>query len=428
MSLRRGRRRLLVDIAPLRQSRDYRYLYLGQLVSVIGRQLTIVAASVQVFLLTDSSFAVGLMSVVQLGPLVVCSLIGGAIADAYDRRRVLIVAQVGLALTSVGLAVNASTASPALWPVFVCTAISAGLSGVDAPTRSAAIPRLVGLDLIPAAAALNQTAFHVATIVGPSLAGLAIAKVSLSAAYWIDVGTFAFALVSVLLVRPLLPEGGGTKAGFRSIREGLGYLRRQRAIQGTFLIDINAMLFGMPRALFPELGLIQFGGGAQAVGLLYAAPGIGALLAAVTTGWVSHIHRQGRAVILAVVGWGAAITLFGLVGQLWLGVTLLALAGAADVVSAVFRTTILQVQVPDRLRGRLNSVNIAVVAGGPRLGDLEAGAVASLTSPRFSVVSGGLACIAGAGLIARLFPELGAWRSPAPTDEIPGDVPVDVDD
>ena len=248
---------------------------------------------------------------------------------------------------------------------------------------------------------------------------------SLSAAYWIDVGTFAVALVSVLVVRPLLPEGGGTRAGLQSLREGLGYLGRQRAIQGTFLIDINAMLFGMPRALFPELGLIQFGGGAQTVGLLYAAPGMGALLAAVTTGWVTHVRRQGRAVILAVVAWGAAIAAFGLVTLLWLGIVLLALAGAADVVSAVFRTTILQLQVPDRLRGRLNAVNIAVVAGGPRLGDLEAGAVASLTSPRFSVVSGGVACMVGAGVIARLIPDLGAWRAPPgtvserhPVDEI----------
>ena len=270
------RRRLLLDITPLRRSRDYRFIFAGQVVSMIGRQLTIVASSYQVFLLTESSFAVGLLSVAQLGPLIVCSLIGGAIADAYDRRKVLIWAQIGMALTSVGLAVNASTASPALWPVFVCTALSAGLSGIDAPTRSAAVPNLVGLDLIPAAAALNQIGFQVSLIAGPSVAGLVIANVSIGAAYWLDVGTFVVALASVFVVSPLRPHGGGTKAGMRSIREGLGYLRRQRALQGTFLIDINAMLFGMPRALFPEMGLTQFGGGAQAVGLLYAAPGMGA--------------------------------------------------------------------------------------------------------------------------------------------------------
>jgi hypothetical protein len=294
------------------------------------------------------------------------------------------------------------------------------------------VPGLVGLDLIPAAAALNQIGFQVSIVVGPSLAGLVIANVSIAAAYWIDVGTFVVALASMIAVRPLLPEGGGTRAGMWSIREGLGYLRRQRALQGTFLIDINAMLFGMPRALFPELGLTQFGGGAQAVGLLYAAPGFGAFLAAVTTGWVRQVRRQGRAVIIAVLAWGAAITVFGLVELLWLAVLMLALAGAADLVSAVFRTTILQVQVPDRLRGRLNAVNIAVVTGGPRLGDLESGAVAALTSPRFSVVSGGVACMVGAGVIARLIPELGSWRTPGSvavrgevTDHVGDDAAVD---
>jgi MFS family permease len=406
------RRRVLMDITPLRQSRDYRLLYLGQLVSIVGRQLTIVASSLQVFLLTGSSFVVGLLSLSQLVPLIACSLIGGAIADAYDRRRVLLWTQLFLGLASAGLAINASLSSPALWPVFVCTSISAGLSGIDGPTRSAAIPSLVGRDQITVAAALNQVAFQLSLIVGPSLAGLVIARISLAAAYWIDTGTFVLALLTVVLLRPLLPEGGGTPISLHSVREGLRYLRRERAVQGTFLIDLNAMIFGMPRALFPELGLTQFGGSAQTVGLLYAAPGVGAFLAALTTGWVSHVKRPGRAVLFAVLLWGAAITAFGLSPWLWLGLAMLAVAGAADVISAVFRTTILQLQVPDRLRGRLNAINIAVVTGGPRLGDLEAGAVAALTTPRFSVVSGGLACMAGVGVIARLLPEMGAWRPP----------------
>lgn len=406
------RRRVLIDISPLRQHRDYRLLYLGQLVSIVGRQLTVVASSLQVFLLTRSSLMVGLLSLAQLGPLIVCSLIGGAIADAYDRRRVLIWTQLVLALCSVGLAVNASLGDPALWPVFVCTSLSAGLSGIDGPTRSAAIPSLVRRDQITVTAALNQIAFQMSLIIGPSLAGLVIARVSLAAAYWIDVVTFSVALLGVVLIRPLIPEGGGTRVGLHSIREGLRYLGRERAVQGTFIIDINAMVFGMPRALFPELGLTQFGGGAQTVGLLYAAPGGGAFLAALTTGWVTHVKRPGRAVLLAVLLWGAAITAFGLSTWLWLGLVMLAVAGAADVISAVFRTTILQLQVPDRLRGRLNAINIAVVTGGPRLGDLEAGAVAAITTPRISVVSGGLACMAGVGVIARLMPELAAWHPP----------------
>jgi MFS family permease len=419
------RRRLLVDVSPLRVSRDFRLMYAGQFLSIIGRQITVVASALQVFLLTDSSLAVGLLGLAQLGPLIICSFAGGAIADAFDRRRTLLWAQVGLALCSAGLAVNASLDSPALWPVYVLTALSAGVSSIDGPTRAAAVPSLVPLQLIPSAAALHQSAFQLSLVIGPSLAGLLIARVSLASAYWFDAITFVVALVGLLFVRPLVPHGGGTRASVRSVREGLRYLGRSRAVQATFLIDINAMVFGMPRALFPELGIEHFGGGPATVGLLYAAPGAGALVAALTTGWVSHVRRQGRAVLIAVLVWGAAIAVFGLVPWLGVALALLALAGAADVVSAVFRTTILQLQVPDRLRGRLNALNIAVVTGGPRLGDLEAGAVAAVTSPTFSVVSGGLACMAGVGVLARLFPELGAWRPPETAD---GEGDDDADD
>jgi predicted MFS family arabinose efflux permease len=415
-----ARRRVLVDLTPLRTSREYRLLYLGQAVSFVGRQLTVVASALQVFLLTDSSLAVGLLSLAQLLPLVVCSILGGVLADAHDRRLILIWAQVALAATSVGLAVNASLDQPSLWPIFLFTSLAAGLSGIDAPTRSAAIPGLVLREQIPAAAALNQTLLQLGLIVGPALAGLLISQVDLAAAYWVDVVTFTLALVALLRLPPLRPEGGGTQAGFSSIREGLRYLKHQRAVQGTFFIDINAMVFGMPRALFPELGTQVYGGGAATVGLLYAAPGAGALIGALTTGWVSHVHRPGRAVLAAVTVWGLAIAGFGFATWLPLGLLLLAIAGAADVISAVFRGTILQLQVPDRLRGRLNAVHIAVVAGGPRLGDAEAGAVAALTTPQFSVVSGGLACVAGVAVISRWIPELGAWRPPEVVDVADG--------
>ncbi|MGH9244736.1 MAG: MFS transporter [Acidimicrobiales bacterium] len=420
------RRRVFVDLSPLRESRDFRLIYAGQFVSIVGRQLTVVASSLQVFLLTDSSLAVGLLGLAQLGPLLVCSLVGGAIADAFDRRRTLMWTQVALAATSVGLALNASVDAPLLWPIFVLTAASAGLSAIDGPTRTAAIATLVRREQIPAAAALQQTAFQVSLIAGPSLAGLVIAQVSVAAAYWLDAITFSVVLLSVMLVRPLIPEGGGTRPGLHSVREGLRFLRRERAIQGTFLVDINAMVFGMPRALFPELGLVQFGGGPQTVGLLYAAPGVGALLAALTTGWVSQVRRPGWAVLMAVLAWGAAIAAFGLVPWLAVGLGLLAVAGAADVVSAVFRNTILQLQVPDRLRGRLNAINVGVVTGGPRLGDLEAGGVAALTTVRVSVVSGGLACMAGVALVARLIPELAAWTPPkTEADDSAADPDVD---
>lgn len=413
-------RRILLDVTPLRESRDFRLLWSGQLVSVVGRQVTTVAVPFQVYDLTGSSLTVGLVSAAQLVPLLLCSLAGGSIADAVDRRRLMLVMQVLLALTSVGLALNAALPSPAVWPLFVLTALSAGMSAVDSPTRSASVPTLVGRERLPAALALNQSLMQVGSVVGPAIAGVLIGAVGVGAAYWVDAATFLFAAAAVWRLRPLPPSDGGTRAGLASVLEGLRFLRGRRALQGSFLIDVNAMVFGMPRALFPALGTGLFGGGAATVGLLYAAPGAGALVGALTTGWVSSVRRQGRAVVASVVVWGAAIAGFGAVSWLPLALALLAVAGAADVVSAVFRNTILQLSVPDRLRGRLSSVHIGVVTGGPLLGDAEAGAVAAATTPRTSVVSGGVACVLGALVVARALPELARWTmADAVDDEAP---------
>jgi MFS family permease len=415
------RPRVLVDLSPLRQSRDYRFLFAGQAVAHLGSQITTVAIPYQVFLLTRSSLAVGMIGLVALVPLISMSLVGGAVADAVDRRKILVVTQVLMGLTSVALALNAARPNPAVWPAFACAGLAAGLHGVDMPTRTAVLPNLVRRDQYPAAAALGQVLLQLGQVAGPALAGVTIGAAGLATAYWIDAATALVAIASVLAIRPQPPEGGGTRAGLTSIREGLAYLKGRRLLVSTFLIDINAMVFGMPRALFPALGTGLFGGGASTVGLLYAAPGAGALVGALFTGWVGHVRRQGWAVILAVVAWGGAITGFGLTSWLPLGLVLLALAGAADVVSAVFRNTILQLSVPDQLRGRLSSVHIAVVTGGPRLGDAEAGAVAAVATPRFSVVSGGLACMAGALILARLVPELRRYQSSETVEEAPLD-------
>ena len=412
---RRGR--LFVDLSPLRQSRDYRFLFAGQAVAHLGSQITTVAIPYQVFLLTRSSLAVGMIGLVSLVPLITMSLAGGAIADSVDRRKVLVLTQLLMGLTSVALALNAGRPHPAVWPAFVCAGLAAGLHGVDMPTRTAILPNLVRRDQYSAAAALGQVLLQLGQVAGPALAGVIIGGAGLATAYWIDAATCVAAIAAILRIPPQPPQGGGPRAGLASVREGLAYLRGRRVLTSTFLIDINAMVFGMPRALFPALGTGLYGGGAGTVGLLYAAPGMGALLGALLTGWVGHVRRQGWAVIVAVVLWGAAIAGFGLVSWLPLGLFLLALAGAADVVSAVFRSTILQLSVPDHLRGRLSSVHIAVVTGGPRLGDAEAGAVAALTTPRFSVVSGGLACIAGALLLARLVPELRRYQPAREADE-----------
>jgi MFS family permease len=328
------------------------------------------------------------------------------------------VAQVLMAACSAGLAVNADLApSPsrtALWPLFVLPALAAGFAGLDDASRSAIVPNLVQRSEVPTANAIFQALFQFGLVAGPAVAGLLLAGAGIRFVYWMDVASFGAALLAAFLISPQPPSGdaAGHRPGLRSILQGLGFVRGRQAIQGAYLIDINAMVFGMPRALFPALATTLFGGGAATLGFLYAAPGAGALVGALTTGWVGRIRRQGRAVIVAVLVWGAAITCFGLVSWLPGALALLAVAGWADVISAVFRNTIIQLAVPDALRGRLSGLQIAVVTGGPRIGDLEAGVVAAGFGDTVSVVSGGLACIAGALLLARLLPGFRQQKTP----------------
>jgi MFS family permease len=392
----------------------------------MGRQFTVVAASYEIYQLTHSTVMVGLLSLGQLLPLLVFSLIGGSLADALDRRRLLLGIQVLMAATSAGLAVNASLAHPTVWALFACTAASAAFSAIDSPARTAVVPGIVARDLFPAASALQQMSFQVSAAVGPLLAGILIARVGIAAAYWFDVGSFGAAIIALLAMRPLLPVGGTTRLGLASMLDGVRFLKGRRALQSTFIIDINAMVFGMPRALFPQMAAQVFHGGSVVYGALSAAPGVGAMLGAATSGWVGRVRRQGRAVIYAVAVWGLAIAVFGATRWLALALVMLAVAGAADVVSAVFRNTILQLSVPDRLRGRLSALHIAVVTGGPRLGDAESGVVASVTNVQVSAVSGGLACVIGVALIAKLIPELGRWTEAdaVPEEESTGTEPV----
>jgi MFS family permease len=405
---------LAVDITPLRRYRDFRLLWIGELVSTTGRQITVVALPFQVFLLTRSSLAVGLIGLVQVVPLIVFSVAGGAIADRMDRRKLLIVTELGLAATSGLLLVGAISGHPPLWYLYMVTGLQAGISGVNAPARSAAVPNLVPRDQLPAALALNQVLFNATMVVGPAAAGFLLAHFGLVWAYGADVLSFVASIVAAMLLRPLPPkrEDDEPTSPWREIKDGFSYLRRQRVLISTFLIDLDAMIFGMPRALFPVLALDVFRVGPQGLGLLFAAPAAGAVIGAVTAGWVGRIRRQGLAVIWAVVLWGAAITFFGLSGRFFpLALLFLAFAGAADVISAVFRGAILQLSVPDSLRGRLSAIHIMVVTGGPRVGDVEAGVAAALVSPWFAVVSGGIACVLGVAVLAKLFPELAHYRA-----------------
>jgi len=408
--------RIILDLTPLRRSRDYRALVTGLGVSMLGTQLTTVAVPFQVYAITRSSLDVGLVSLAQLFPLIIGSLLGGSLVDAMDRRKLLLIVEALGALCSAGLALNADF-GPALWPLFLFPAAAASLSGMDSSARNSMLPGLVGLELLPASNAIFQSLFQTGAIVGPAVAGLLLAGAGVHAIYWIDVVSFLVAMSSVLTMSPQpapAAAGPGTapaRPGWRSTMEGLRFVRGSQPVQGAYLIDINAMVFGMPRALFPALAATVFGGGATTVGLLYAAPGAGALIGALTTGWVGRVQRQGRAVICAVLVWGLAITCFGLAHWLPLALVLLAVAGWADVLSAVFRNTIIQFAGPDGMRGRLMGVQVAVVAGGPRIGDLEAGVVATAFGDTVSVVSGGLACIAGALLLARARPGFTRQRS-----------------
>jgi MFS family permease len=400
-------RRIFLDVTPLRRDRDYRWLWSGQVVNSMGNQITRIALPYQVFVLTGSTLAIAALTLFQLIPILIFALGAGSLADVVDRRRLLLATQGGLAACSLALVLLALQGSPPVAALFVIAFIAAGLSATDQPARASSIPRLVPAERLPAAIALNQLNFQLASIVGPALGGILIATVGVAGAYSVDLVTFIASFAALLAIAPLPPLGVVSRPGLEAIREGLRFTRQRRAILGTFVIDLNAMIFGMPTSLFPVLALDVFKVGPVGFGLLAAAPAAGAFLGALFSGWVSSVHRTGRAILAAVAAWGLAITAFGLVTASFpLALFFLALAGAADVFSAVFRSTLIQLDTPDGLRGRVTSIHTLVVTSGPRLGDIEAAVVAALTGPQFAVVSGGVLCVLGVLVVARRFPEL----------------------
>ena len=400
-------RRLFLDTTPLRRDRDYRWLWSGQVVNGMGNQITRIALPYQVYVLTGSTLAIAALTFFQLVPILLFALGAGSLADAVDRRRLLMATQAGLAGCSLALVLLALTGNPPIAALFAVAFVAAGLSAVDQPARSSAIPRLVPAERLPSAIALNQLNFQMASIVGPAVGGILIATVGLPGAYTVDFVTFLASLVALFAIHPLPPLGAVTRPGLDAIREGLRFARRKRAILGSFVIDLNAMIFGMPTSLFPVLALDVFETGPAGFGLMAAAPAAGALVGAVFSGWVKSVQRTGRAILAAVAVWGLAITAFGLVTVSFpLALACLAIAGAADMFSAVFRSTLVQLETPDTLRGRVMSIHTLVVTSGPRLGDIEAAVVAALTTPQFAVVSGGVLCVVGVGVVARRFPEL----------------------
>ena len=403
---------LLPDITPLREYRSYRLLWIGNLVSTSGTQLRLVAVPYQIYLLTGSTLAVGLVGLFQAIPLLAFSLFGGVLADRYDRRRLLLLTQIGLSLTSTALAIATQAGVASLPLIYALTALGAAFSAIDGPARGALTPTLIERRRdLPAAMALQQMVFQSAGVIGPAAAGVVLLTAGVAGAYAIDAITFIAAILAVLAIKAPRREAVARVPVVRSLLEGYDYLRTNPLLFSTMSLDFLAMLFGSTRALFPYFADRVFAVGPQGLGLMYAAPGLGAVVASITSGWVSGVRRQGLAVMISVIVWGGAIAAFGLIGPsaFALGLFLLAISEGADVISAVFRSTIMQTVVPDRLRGRIVSVNRMFVVGGPQIGQVQSGLLATLLTPEIAVVAGGVICIAIVGALAVATPELVAY-------------------
>ncbi|MET0626279.1 MAG: MFS transporter [Pyrinomonadaceae bacterium] len=400
---RRVLRALALDVTPLRESREFRLLFAGQAVSFFGSMMTFVALPWQTYKLTGSPLVTGLLGVAEFVPIFLMSFVGGALADAVDRRRMVLLTEALLAAGTLLLVFNSLLARPRVWVLFVCAALFAALNGLQRPSLDALVPRLVPAEQLPAAAALKSLGSTVSMIAGPALGGLLVATAGPVVTYSIDFATFAASLAALWAMRAVPPPAGADAPSLRTVLEGLRYARSRPELLGTYLVDINAMFFGMPMALFPAVAE-RFGG--ESVGLLYAAPAFGALCVTLTSGWTRRVNRHGLCVALAAGCWGVAIVGFGLAGSLWLALACLASAGAADMVSGLFRMTIWNQTIPDHLRGRLAGVEVVSYTTGPLLGNAEAGVVAGLFGVRASIVSGGVLCVAGTALLSLLLPQL----------------------
>jgi MFS family permease len=390
-----------LDITPLRISRDYRLLFISHSVSFFGSMMSFVVLPWQMYQLTRSTLAVGLLGAAEFVPIMVMAFIGGALADYVDRRRTVRISELLMAVGSATLIINSLIPHPRVWVLFVCATSFAGLNGLKRPSLEALIPKLLPPGMMPAASALRSIGATLGGIVGPALGGVFAASFGAAVAYSIDLTTFAISLLALWMMRAMPPRPGADPPSLRTLAEGLRYARSRPELMGTYLIDINAMFFGMPMALFPAIAL-KFG--AASVGLLYASPSAGALLATLASGWSSRVNRHGLAVTIAAALWGVAIIAFGFANQLWLALFWLLLAGAADMISGLFRMTIWNQTIPDHLRGRLAGIEVVSYTTGPLLGNAEAGIVASLFSIRTSVISGGILCVLGTAVLTAIYP------------------------
>jgi len=400
----------LADLRPLRESPDYRRLWLGSALSSVGGQMTTFAVALQVFTLSHSSAAVGAVGLAYAVPAIAVGMVGGVLVDSVDRRKLVLVTSSLQMVVSVALAAQAFAAGGALWLLYVLTAAQGCIGAVNAPARRTFNPRLLRRDLVSAGAALTMISGYVAMISGPALAGLVAAAGGLKLCYLIDAFTFVAALYGVFRLPPMRPEGQRTQRNFRALADGLRFVIDHQALRGAMLADLSATVLAMPIALFPAINANRFGGSPGTLGLLSTAVAVGGLLGLALSGPVKHVVRPGRAMLITGSIWGAALAGFGAVHDLPDSLALLAVAGAADVLSVVFRTTIVQLATPDAMRGRTSATEFVVGTAFPQLGNFRAGLVANVSSPGVSAITGGLAAVAGAGLIAITLPAFVHYR------------------
>jgi MFS family permease len=399
----RPRRRLGLDLTPLRTSRDYRLVFTGGAVSGFGSFITYVTIPFQVAAITKDPLAVGLLGLCELLPLLIMAFVGGALADYLDRRLLVRGGEFALAALCAVLLVNALSDRPHLWLLYAVAAVTAAIDGVQRPALEAMIPRLVKPEEIPATSALQSLGYQVAQLGGPALAGVLIATIDLAWVYAFDLATFAVSLTCLTLVRAVPPPPDADRPSIRSVVTGLKYASGRPELLGTYLVDINAMFFGMPQALYPFLATQL--GGPKVLGLLYAAPAVGAMLATIGSGWTGRVHRHGLMVLIAAALWGVGILGVGLSHVLWLTLFCLAFAGGADMVSGIFRSIIWSQTIPDHLRGRLAGIEMLSYTTGPLLGQLRSGVMArTRLGVGGSIWVGGALCIAGTVALAAALP------------------------
>jgi MFS family permease len=409
--------RLLADIGPLRESAAFRRLWAGTTLAAVGSALTGFAVMLQVYELTRSSFAVGLIGVAEMVPTLVVGLVGGSLADALDRRKLVLATSGLLAVVSAAFAAQAFAGLHLLWLLYVLVAVQYSVSALDRPARATFLPSLLPASQWPAGLALTRLSGQITLTIGPAIGGLIVATphLGLKACYLFDAISFAGALYGVARLPGMRPDGGLARPGLRAVAEGIGFIRRSRVLAGAFLADLDATVFGLPIAVFPAINAERFRGDPRTLGLFTASIGLGGLVSGAFSGPVGQITRQGRAMLIAVAIWGAAFAGFAVAPGLGLTLALLALAGAADMFTVVFRVAILQDVTPDHLRGRVMAVDYVVGAGGGQAGNLESGALAALTTPTISALAGGLITVAGSLVIALALPAYARYRR-APHD------------